>query len=105
MIDTPPLAAVSDAFPLLNLVDGVVIVARVGQSHRDVAMQLSQALRSVDAPVLGVIANGVEGHGFAPYARTYGEPGGSTAAVEPDRILTLHRPTETDWVDGSRKQA
>jgi len=105
VIDTPPLAAVSDAFPLLNLVDGVVIVARVGQSHRDVAMQLSEALRSVDAPVLGVIANGVEGHGFAPYARAYGEPGGSNAPVEPDRMLTLHRPTETDWVDGSRKQA
>ena len=31
VIDTPPLTAVSDAFPLLGKVDGVVIVGRVGR--------------------------------------------------------------------------
>ena len=30
VIDTPPLTAVSDAFPLLSKVDGVVIVGRLG---------------------------------------------------------------------------
>jgi len=29
VIDTPPLTAVSDAFPLLGKVDGVIIVGRV----------------------------------------------------------------------------
>lgn len=105
VIDAPPLAAVSDAFPLLNLVDGVVVVGRIGHSHRDVAKQLSEALRKVDAPVLGVIANGVEGHGFAPYARAYGEPGGSNPAVEPEEMLTLHRPSETGLVDGNQDRA
>ena len=37
VIDTPPLTAVSDAFPLLRKVDGVVIVGRVGRNRRDVA--------------------------------------------------------------------
>jgi Mrp family chromosome partitioning ATPase len=30
VIDTPSLTAVSDAFPLLHKVDGVMIVGRVG---------------------------------------------------------------------------
>jgi capsular exopolysaccharide synthesis family protein len=34
VIDTPPLTAVSDAFPLLRKVDGVVIVGRVGRNVR-----------------------------------------------------------------------
>jgi Mrp family chromosome partitioning ATPase len=29
VVDTPPLTAVSDAFPLLGKVDGVIIVGRV----------------------------------------------------------------------------
>jgi succinoglycan biosynthesis transport protein ExoP len=57
VIDTPPLAAVSDAFPLLAKVDGVVIVAWVGRSQRDTAAQLQQVLTNSDAPLLGIIAN------------------------------------------------
>jgi hypothetical protein len=33
VIDTPPLTAVSDAFPLLRKVDGVAIVGRVGRNR------------------------------------------------------------------------
>ncbi len=58
VMDTPPLTAVSDAFPLLTKVDGVVIVGRVGHSRRDAAEQLHQVLASSGAPLLGVIANG-----------------------------------------------
>jgi polysaccharide biosynthesis transport protein len=58
VIDTPPLTAVSDAFPLLTKVDGVVIVGWIGRSHRDEAEQLHQILASSDTPTLGVIANG-----------------------------------------------
>ena len=58
MIDTPPLTAVSDAFPLLRKVDGVIIVGRVGRNRRDVAERLHQTLAGAGAPLLGVIANG-----------------------------------------------
>jgi capsular exopolysaccharide synthesis family protein len=67
VIDTPPLAAVSDAFPLLTKVDGVVIVARVGHSRRDAAEQLHQVLASSGAPLLGVIANESKSGGPSPY--------------------------------------
>jgi capsular exopolysaccharide synthesis family protein len=58
VIDTPPLAAVSDAFPLLPKVDGVIIVGRAGRDRRDVAERLHETLRGANAPLLGVVANG-----------------------------------------------
>jgi capsular exopolysaccharide synthesis family protein len=60
VIDTPPLTAVSDAFPLLTKVDGVVIVGWVGHSRRDAAERLHQVLASSGAPLLGVVANGAK---------------------------------------------
>ncbi len=58
VVDTPPLTVVSDAFPLLTKVDGVVVVGWVGRSRRDAAERLHQVLASSGAPMLGVIANG-----------------------------------------------
>jgi capsular exopolysaccharide synthesis family protein len=71
VIDTPPLTAVSDAFPLLSKVDGVVIVGRVGRNRRDVAERMNEALRGADAPLLGVIANGFKARRNAPYSYAY----------------------------------
>ncbi len=73
VVDTPPLTAVSDAFPLLGKVDGVVIVGRVGRNRRDVAQRLHETLAGAGAPLLGVIANGFKsgrrgsygGYGYA----------------------------------------
>ncbi len=73
VIDTPPLA-VSDAFPLLTKVDGVVIVGRVGRSRRDAAEQLHQVLAGSGAPLLGVIANGSRSPGGYAYARNGKSP-------------------------------
>jgi capsular exopolysaccharide synthesis family protein len=67
VIDTPPLTVVSDGFPLLTKVDGVVIVGRVGHSRRDAAEQLHQVLASSGAPLLGVIANEAKSGGPVPY--------------------------------------
>ena len=58
VVDTPPLTAVSDAFPLLGKVDGVIIVGRVGRNRRDVAQRLHETLTGAGAPLLGVVANG-----------------------------------------------
>jgi capsular exopolysaccharide synthesis family protein len=70
VIDTPPLTAVSDAFPLLSKVDGVVIVGRIGHSRRDAAEQLHHVLSSSGAPLLGVVANGSKSGGPIPYPAT-----------------------------------
>lgn len=71
VIDTPPLTAVSDAFPLLRKVDGVIIVGRVGRNRRDIAERLHETLQSAGAPLLGVIANGVKVGGLGSYGYSY----------------------------------
>ena len=70
LIDTPPLTVVSDAFPLLTKVDGVVIVGRVEHSRCDAAESLHQILASSGAPLLGVIANGAKSSVPGSYAYT-----------------------------------
>jgi len=85
VIDTPPLTAVSDAFPLLRKVDGVIIVGRVGRNRRDVAERLHQTLSGAGAPLLGVIANGFKARANAPYTYDYAagsrsQPTGTEAA-------------------------
>lgn len=71
VIDSPPLTVVSDAFPLLREVDGVLIVGRVGRNRRDVAERLHEILTGVDAPLLGVIANGFKARGLGSYGYSY----------------------------------
>jgi succinoglycan biosynthesis transport protein ExoP len=71
LIDTPPLTAVSDAFPLLRKVDGVIIVGRVGRNRRDIAERLHETLAGVGASLLGVVANGVKASGPGSYAYAY----------------------------------
>ena len=58
IIDTPPAAVVADAIPLVPMVSGVVIVVRLGHSHRDAVERLRTQLANVNAPVLGVVLNG-----------------------------------------------
>ncbi|MGP0102195.1 MAG: polysaccharide biosynthesis tyrosine autokinase, partial [Solirubrobacteraceae bacterium] len=67
VIDTPPLTAVSDAFPLLSRVDGVLIVGRVGRNRRDIAERLHETLTGAGAPLLGVVANGFKAARFGSY--------------------------------------
>ncbi len=71
VVDTPPLTAVSDAFPLLRKVDGVIIVGRVGRNRRDVAVRLHETLTGAGAPLLGVVANGVKSSGRGSYGYAY----------------------------------
>lgn len=79
IIDTPPLLVVSDAIPLIKRVDGVLIVSRLGSIKRDSARQLRAQLDGLDAPVLGVVANGVPTRATAHYGYGYGyEPAPSS---------------------------
>ena len=60
LIDSPSPLLVSDAMPLLPLVDGIVLVVRVGHTREISARRLMQILtRTPTAPVLGVVANDV----------------------------------------------
>lgn len=59
LVDAPSALGVSDALPLLRVVDGIVLVARVGHTGSSSAQRLLQLLtRSSSAPVLGAVAVG-----------------------------------------------
>ena len=68
IVDTPPLTAVSDAFPLLRRVDGIVIVGAIGRDRSDIAERLRQTLDNSSA-LLGVVANrsGFRSRDFVAY--------------------------------------
>lgn len=83
LIDAPPLLPVSDALPLLKLVDGVIIVSRLGITHRAAAKRLMALLDRVpDAKILGVVANDVVGDElYGTYNYSYAAPNGRRANV------------------------
>jgi receptor protein-tyrosine kinase len=60
VIDTAPIGVVSDAFPLLRMADGVIVVARIGETTRDAAHEMRDRLDRLDVPVLGIVANAVK---------------------------------------------
>ena len=72
VIDTPPLSVVSDAIPLLRIVDGVVLVSQIGKNTRDAAAFLRDRLMAMNAPLLGVVANGVRARSGGDYGYGYG---------------------------------
>jgi len=85
VVDTAPVGVVSDAFPLLGQVDGAIVVARIGRSTTDAAERLRDQLARLDAPVLGVVANGIklrrgDGYGYGYYGRGGAHPAGGEAA-------------------------
>lgn len=55
--DTPAMGAVSDAFALVSESSGVIVVSRLGHTHRDRARALLKQLALLRAHVLGVVAN------------------------------------------------
>jgi capsular exopolysaccharide synthesis family protein len=101
VVDTAPVGVVSDAFPLLREVDGVLAVVRMGQSSRDSAVRLREQLERLDAPMLGVVANAIKRkrggrYGYGYYGGYYGSkpeqqpkaveaPPGAASAVNGDK--------------------
>ena len=59
VIDSPPVAAVTDAAILSTLVDGTVFVVRAFQTSKQLATQGLRTFRDVDAPLVGVVLNAV----------------------------------------------
>ena len=60
IIDTPPVAVVTDAAVLSTKVDGMVLVVRALSTSKDLARQASRALRDVGANLIGTVLNAVD---------------------------------------------
>ncbi|MCM2285300.1 MAG: polysaccharide biosynthesis tyrosine autokinase [Desulfobacula sp.] len=57
IIDTPPLASVTDPVILSTLVDGVILVTWAGKTTYEMLGKGLKQLREVDAPLIGVVLN------------------------------------------------
>ncbi|MDQ4049594.1 MAG: hypothetical protein M3131_09485, partial [Actinomycetota bacterium] len=77
LIDTAPVGLVHDPLTLVNHVDGVVLVSRLGYTTRDAARGTLRVLSQVSASVLGVVLTGGErivGYYGDAESRHYGRP-------------------------------
>ncbi|MBN2432205.1 MAG: polysaccharide biosynthesis tyrosine autokinase [Acidobacteria bacterium] len=57
VIDTPPLLTVADARILSNLMDGVILVVRSGDTPRQILQQAQKSLQLIKAKILGILIN------------------------------------------------
>jgi capsular exopolysaccharide synthesis family protein len=64
LIDTPPIIAVTDPSVLARIVDGVVMVVRIASTQRGAALMAVDQLKRVEAPVIGVMLNGISASNF-----------------------------------------
>jgi Mrp family chromosome partitioning ATPase len=57
VIDGPPLGAYADGIGLGHLADGIVLVLEANTTRREVALQVTERLRSMNLNVLGAVLN------------------------------------------------
>ncbi len=81
IVDTPPVAQVSDAIGLLRLVEGVLVAVSINSTSGPEAERLRVQLQALDARVLGAVATGGRSSaGYVyPRARTSAAGAGTLA--------------------------
>ena len=85
LFDSPPLLAVTDAAVLATMVDGTVLVVRMGATARQAVRRALGQLQAVHGRVLGSVLNDVDlrkssyygGYGYAYYAYYGSEANGN----------------------------
>jgi capsular exopolysaccharide synthesis family protein len=71
IIDTPPIATVSDAMNILPLVDGVLMVIRFNMVKRKTAAVNIRRLRESNVPIFGAVLNNLNTHVAGYYYSHY----------------------------------
>jgi polysaccharide biosynthesis transport protein len=72
IIDTPPVLAVSDPSVVASVVDGVVVTMRLRRNIKPLATRTLSTLEAVDAPILGIVVNGVSAEAaYGGYSYSY----------------------------------
>jgi Mrp family chromosome partitioning ATPase len=74
ILDSTPLLTVSDSLPLVEIVSGVVAVARLNKTSKEAIRRLEQVITNAGGTLLGSVATGAAATGL--YGG-YGYPGSS----------------------------
>jgi capsular exopolysaccharide synthesis family protein len=85
LFDSPPLLAVTDAAVLSTMVDGTLLIVRMGSTARPAVRRALEQLQTVRGRVLGAVMNDVDlergsyygGYGYAYYAYYGSESNGN----------------------------
>ncbi|MGE2724321.1 polysaccharide biosynthesis tyrosine autokinase [Mycolicibacterium pulveris] len=105
VVDSSPLLAVTDAAVLAAKADGVLIMARFGQTKRDQLTHAVGALKDVGAPILGAVYTMTPSRGTSSYSYSYsyyGEGGMQSATAEP---APRHGSSEShSWASSIRRR-
>ncbi len=72
LIDSPPLLPVADAVVLAQQVDATVLVATAGSTTKRGLRRALELLNQVDAPLVGIVLNGLEAQAAYAYGYGYG---------------------------------
>ena len=83
IIDSTPLLAVTDAAIIAAGADGVLIIARFGQTKREQLAHAVGSLQNVGAPLLGAVFTMMPTRGGSAYSYDYSYYGADSAAKEP----------------------
>lgn len=75
LIDSPPAVPVTDPAILATRVDGVVLVVRHAQTHRDAARRAAQHILDVGGNIVGVVLNEIDtrAKGYRAYYGLYSD--------------------------------
>lgn len=71
LFDSAPLGAISDNLHLAAAVDGVILVARAGETQKRELMRIKAELERFGARILGVVLNGLPPHAIRQYYGRY----------------------------------
>jgi polysaccharide biosynthesis transport protein len=105
VIDTAPIGVVSDALPLLRMADGLIVVARIGETTRDTAHEMRDQLDRLDVPVLGIVANGIKLRRRGRYGYGYYGPARQGEPVERPEEPQQAQPAEQAWAAAEPTEA
>jgi capsular exopolysaccharide synthesis family protein len=67
VVDTPPMLVVSDAIPLLELVSGTILVARLRWTTREAVRRAHELISNTRGSLLGAVVTDAEPSGLAGY--------------------------------------
>jgi len=102
IIDTPPLAAVSDALNLLSLVDGVIYVIKFNTVKRKVAVVNVRRLWESNTPVFGAVLNNINSS-LSSYYSSYAYNNSYQQYFSNDEELERLAPEHTETEEAATK--